>query len=194
MIRSEVKGERRDDRKYFLGVDIARYGRDATVYVTLEMSEGGRGRIIRIDEDTKKPITHVVGRVLDLNNIYDYEKIFVDETSLGGAGVDMLVEKLDTVEGVTFSLQRKSELYKNLKILLEKGRLHFIDNDKLINQLMALVYEYTSQGMLKIHAPERIHDDYADASVLACLGFDMDNSCLALDVPDDAGMLTEAFR
>lgn len=99
-------------------------------------------------------------------------KIYVDETTLGGGGVDLLQEKMDNVEGITFSLKQKSIMYKNLKRYLERKRLKIMKDDRLINQLMAMVHEYTSGGELKIHAPENIRDDYPDSLSLACCGFE----------------------
>lgn len=161
-----------DDVRYCLGVDIARYGRDYTIYTVMAIyDEGRKGHIVDIIEEDGMSLTHTVGRILDLNEQWKFERIYVDETTLGGGGVDLLNETLDNVEGVVFSLKSKSDMYKNARRFLENGKVSYMKNKTLMNQLLGMKYEYSSDGHLKIQPDKKVgHDDYPDSFVLACCG------------------------
>lgn len=156
---------------YFLGVDFARYGSDETVF-TLVKYQRDRFKVVRIINTYKKPMTDSVGRIMALDKEWNFKKIYLDETGLGGGAVDILLEKIGRTKivPVTFTLQNKEEMYKNLQYLMEKGRIIYFNHRKLINQLSNLVYQYTSNGHLKVHHPDLGHDDYPDSLALSVFG------------------------
>lgn len=169
---------------YYLGVDCARYGLDSTVYITIAEDSFGMLRVVNMIETSKKPITDIVNRVQALQRVFNYRGIYIDATGLGAGAADMLKEKgvplrnmpMSTNqerkgEGIQFTLQNKEKLYKNLKLLMEKGRIFFPNHKKLIHQLSELQVDYTDAGHLKLHHPERGHDDFPDALALACANF-----------------------
>lgn len=158
------------DKDYFCGLDIARYGTDETVFVVLEVTAEGEGRVVYVEATSKKPITDTVGRLINLHQHFNFRMVYADETGLGGGAVDMIKEKGIPINPVTFTVQMKEKMYKNLKLKMEQGKLKIkVNNPKLLNQLSFLQYEYTSAGHLKIYAPQGGHDDYPDALALACL-------------------------
>jgi phage FluMu gp28-like protein len=93
----------------------------------------------------------------------------LDSTGLGAGPGDMLSEELGSwkVDCVTFTNQSKQDMYSNLNKVMEQGRLKFPMNRKMYYELVDLRYEISSSGNLKIHHPERGHDDYPDALALA---------------------------
>ena len=72
------------------------------------------------------------------------------------------------VEGIKFTQQRKAELFTNLKMLMEQGRLKLSEDRILFSHLNAVEYHHTSSGGLKFTHPEGTHDDAAVALALAC--------------------------
>jgi len=172
----DIKGPR-DKKDYFLGVDVARYGLDETVYMIAELDVHGNIQIIDIINTSKKPLTDVIGRVKELDKTWHFRAIYIDESGLGGGAVDSLVEKHTNIKnldnqtgGVQFTLDNKEKIYKNIKFLLEQGRLKYPKHDKLILQLADLQYEFTEAGHLKLGHPDNGHDDFPDALALACAG------------------------
>lgn len=168
--------------KYFLGVDIARYGTDETVYIVSEVDKNDNAKIVFIRSTSKKPITDVIGRVKELHNAFNFSGIYIDETGLGAGAADSLIQaglpiknlniKQDTSKvfrerGVQFTLINKEALYKNLKLLMEQGRIKIPYHDKLRLQTTQLIAEYTEAGHLKLSHPERGHDDFPDALALS---------------------------
>lgn len=160
-------------KEYVLGVDIARMGEDATVYVIIEKEWGEeKYKTVKIFETTHKVITDTTGRIKALDLVYHFKKIIVDMTGLGAGVFDALKEALGAkVEGITFTLKSKQDLYSNLKVLLESGRLKIQNNKKLIEQLLDLKYEFASTGDMKIHHSEGGWDDYTDSLCLASWAF-----------------------
>lgn len=160
--------------KYICGCDVARFGQDSSVIIICEKHFiENIIRVVYIEEMKHTKTTEVVGKLILLNNTFNFEKIYIDETGIGGGCVDMMSENLgvDKVEGVTFTVQSKEDIYSNLKKLMEQGRLNIPKCKKLIFQLASLRYETMSSGHIKIHHPDKQFDDYPDALALACWGF-----------------------
>ena len=174
---AEIADGIKPQRDYYLGVDCARYGTDETVYVITEVWQN-KAQVLEIISTSKKPLTDVIGRVKDLHKKYGFRGIYMDSSGLGSGAVDSLlgsglpIKNLLTTTGkyadsVQFTLQNKEEIYKNLKLMMEQGRLFYPNHEKLIFQLCDLQYEFTEAGHLKLHHPERGHDDFPDALALA---------------------------
>ena len=151
---------------YYMGVDIARTGRDETVFTVVGVDENDIVFVEEVIAEAQSNVVDVCGRVGDLVRDYKIESVFVDETGLGGGLVDLAREQEIPVRGVVFSLQEKAEMYKNLRLLFENHRIKLKDVNKLVYQLSYLRREYTETGIMKIRSDE--HDDYPDSLVLAC--------------------------
>ena len=173
------KTKKETGKMYFLGVDQARFGADQTVYTIGEVDNITKDRIkiIKIIATSKMPLTDVIGKVKSLHQEYNFRAVYMDETGLGGGAVDVLMADkipLSDLEGkpggVTFTLPNKEEMYKNLKLLFEQGRIIIPKHDRLIMQLTDMQYEHSMAGHLQIHHPDRGHDDFPDSLALACIG------------------------
>ena len=155
---------------FVLGNDFARMGQDDNVGIVVEQ-ERDEIRVNWIESSSHKKLTEAVGMIKILNEKYSFVKIYLDETGLGAGPTDMLMEEFgsDRIEGMTFTIQSKMDMYSNLKKMMEQGKLKIPNHTKLIYQLMDLRYEIVSSGQLKLHHSERGHDDYPDALALACM-------------------------
>jgi hypothetical protein len=159
---------------YGLGVDIAGEGEDESVFISL-LSCGGEFRVVDISNYEKNKPREVVGKCVELDEKYGYNKILLDKTGMGSGPSDWLAESLGgdghddyRVDALVFTLQSKMDIYSNLKKLMEQGKIKFPNHRKLVYQLLDLRYELTSSGGMKLHHSERGHDDYPDALALAC--------------------------
>lgn len=157
--------------KYYLGVDFARMGEDSCVMIVIQ-DKRGKLYVKDIIELNKKKLTEAVGQIKLLDMKYNFNKVMLDSTGLGAGPGDMLNEELGSwkVECVTFTQKSKQDMYSNLKKVMEQGRLKFPMVRKMYYELVDLRYEISSSGNLKIHHPERGHDDYPDALALAVYG------------------------
>ena len=151
---------------YYMGVDIARTGRDETVFTVIGVDEDEVVFVEDVIAEAQSNVVDVCGRIGDLVRDYKVESVFIDETGLGGGLVDLARERDLPVRGVVFTLQEKAEMYKNLRLLFENHKIKLKEINKLVYQLSYLRREYTETGVMKIKSEE--HDDYPDSLVLAC--------------------------
>ncbi len=169
-IASIEKEERaREGFDYYLGVDQARHGTDETVYIVARYRENAPIEVVYWEATKKKPLTDVMGRVQELHKRFNFVKIYLDATGLGAGSCDYLKEQGLPIEPIEFTIKSKKELYDNLKLLMEKNMLKIPDHQKLLWQLAEMQYEYTSNGQMKIHHPDKAnaHDDWPDALALS---------------------------
>jgi len=156
----------KETHTYFLGVDCARQGADETVY-TVTAFDGQNYHVVEIQNQPKNYMNEVVGRIKYLHDIYNFKKIYVDTLGLGAA-MDMFREMPEIpIENMPFTQVNKEKLYPNCKHLMEQGRLKYIRNEKLINQMMELQCIFSSNGHMSFHHPDNGFDDYPDSLVLS---------------------------
>jgi len=165
-----------------LGADLARMGEDSSCYIIIE--EGTPHKVVFIKEVPKNTMDQAIDYILFLHNKFHFKKIICDQTGLGAGVVDVLSKKLnspkqlsqtnynqklddyDIVIGLTFTVRTKEDIFSNLKVLMEQGKLKIPDHKKLIYQLKDFRYETTASGNIKLHHSDGGHDDLVDA--LAC--------------------------
>ena len=174
---------------YLLGVDVARAGEDSSVFIVIKQGEEDQPhKVVYIKEIAKNTIDGAVTFTKELDSLFHFRKIYVDCTGLGAGFYDYLArdmnppkkmgndkvsipnKALDKVIGVTFTIKTKIDIYSNLKILMEQGKLKFPKHPKLISQLLDFRYETTESGNMKLHHSEGGHDDCTDALALAAYG------------------------
>lgn len=175
---------RNEKAEYILGLDIARFGGDSTVFIVLEKQMYGPDRKIRpiyIEEMTKTSGDVVVAHTKLLQEKFKFNKVYIDETGLGGPIVDMLKHALGYIlEPITFTIDSKQDLYSNLNILFHQELIELPQSHKkLIYQLRDMRYEKIGDksgegrgfGKIKIHHSQGGHDDFSDTLALACFYF-----------------------
>ena len=178
--------------KYFLGFDPARMGEDegcalilenAPVPRVLHHTSGDRTvppfKIKRIYEMRNKTINEQIGFIKKLHSHWNFQKIYVDDTGLGGGVTDELMKDQYPVEGVVFSIKSKEELYSHCKIQMQNNMVSFpkarhtdLNGEKLKKQLNEIKYEYQKgSGFIKLFpATKHAHDDYVSSLVLSLWG------------------------
>jgi hypothetical protein len=173
------------DFEYDMGVDIARYGDDETVFTiskhNMRYTPKKWLEVCNISSVIHKPLTEISGRIINLHSKWHFKTIYIDETGIGGGVYDVLKEQGLPVYPVTFNKKldqaipdtNKEAMYRNLKLLMEKQKagpdiVLLVPNlPKLVTQLTSMHYEYSSSGTLMIHHEEGGHDDYGDSLALS---------------------------
>jgi hypothetical protein len=153
-------------KAWYLGVDVARKGRDRTVYLLLD--EDGLVRDISAEETSTVP--GVADRIAGLCRQHDIAEVYVDENAVGGGVVDSR-DIASTVTGVTFTTQTKHDLYTGLKTAFEEGAIT-IPSDvehfrRLKRETTSLQFGFTANGYVQVSHPPNGHDDFPDALALA---------------------------
>ena len=165
---------------YYMGVDVARSGRDETVYTVISVDKEDEIFVEDVFAESQSNVVDVCGRIGEMVRDYRLETVFIDETGLGGGLIDLAREQDIPARGVVFSLQEKASMYKTLRLLFENHRITLKKVDKLVYQLSYLTREYTESGIMKVRSEE--HDDYPDSLVLACRAVSSGNTWHVIDV------------
>lgn len=153
--------EREVDRVH-LGADLAGSGQDESVFMLIDEA----GNVFSL-ESHDISVMESAERIRALHNIYDFESIVVDRTGLGEGPVETLKAEIGRiVDDEYLTTQKKQSVYQTLKYEMEAGNIRFPHDEKLKNQMEAIVPNTTKNGNLSLHA-EHGHDDYPDALALA---------------------------
>jgi len=169
---------------FYLGVDVARYGGDENAFVIVELSssnDGDRLRAVKCLSTERVSTTDTIARVLALDAEYNFKMVFVDDSGVGGGVTDVLIERLGRkVVGLNNASKRvevqgeekkrgifKEDLYSNVLVLLESGRLELIADLSLLSSLKSITFEYSTAiaGRVTIFGD---NSHLAEALVRAC--------------------------
>ncbi len=155
--------------RFYMGLDVARSGKDETVYMIIEVDEEEKVRVVEYSKESQSNLVDIVGVIGEYLQKYNLETIYIDETGLGGGVVDLARRRDYPIRGITFSLTTKSEMYKNIRMIFENKKIVVPQEDKkVLYQLSYLKREYTEEGKLKVKVEAGSKDDHADALALAC--------------------------
>ena len=174
-----------------VGLDVARFGRDKTVYI---LREGG---IVRRTETTEKMDTmEVVGWMRGFLEEDEPDVTTVDVIGIGAGVYDRLeemqeyeVEPINVGMGPTESEDKerfynlRAEMFWNLRMLFKpdkngKSQISIPNDPELKKQLSEIRYKYSSERKIKIEAKEEMKKrlgnspDKADALALAFFNID----------------------
>ena len=168
--------------RYYLGVDIARYGGDENAFVVCEMIKD-KLRIVKVFTTSRISTTDTIGRIEELDKQFNFRKVFLDDGGVGGAVTDSLQDKLGRkVMGINNASRRfemqgeekkhgilKEDLYSNMLMLLETEKLDLISDMDLLKSLKSITFEYgagnNNQRSIKIFGD---YSHISEAAVRAC--------------------------
>lgn len=170
----EAMARSNDSEEYqyrYIGVDVARFGEDATVmYDFHDYKQVGKKKLI------KREVTEVSGEVIRLIKEGDKglpTRVVIDETGIGSGVVDILKERLSDrvlgrnieIVGVHFGQacddEEDRKKFLNLKAKMfyclaqdVKDNLILDEDEDLLSQLPTILYKYNSSGKLQIESKE----------------------------------------
>jgi len=129
---------------------------------------------IKVIDVIEKPLgtdyNLIVGELKSLFIKYNPANILYDQTGVGEGPGDFMKDLGLPVEGIVFSIQKKVNLYSNLKLLFEKRQIKIPNLKRLKDELLLFEYEYTTSGNMKLHHPDGGHDDHCDSLCLMAFG------------------------
>jgi len=171
-------------KNYFLGVDIARMGKDESTFEIIELTEDQR--IVHIDNQitTRTYLNETTKHILALDKIYNFKRVYLDDEGIGVGVYDHLLEQdnikrkivpinnskrvLDADKTQRIKLL-KEDLYNNLLRLMENGQIELLEDDEVFLSLKSVQYEYTSDSLGRSHL--KIYGAYthiAEGLIRAC--------------------------
>ena len=167
--RTEAQGER------VLGVDVARFGDDQTVFC---LRQGDK--ILALDAFLHLDLMEIAGRVRRFESDHAVDRVQVDEVGLGAGVVDRLKDMGTDAVGVSSARKaHESDRYINTRTELwfvMRDWVQFAeipDHPKLVEDLSAPEYTFTSRGQYKLESKDEIKKrigrstDFGDALAIA---------------------------
>lgn len=149
----------RTNRRYFLGQDIAGMGKDTS---TWEILDATNNKVITHCENITKTRMRTPDRVkltLGLDRAYHFQKIGLDDGGLGSGDYDYLLTN-NTVKRKVVALNNasrpllhdgtrqkrllKEDMYNNLIVMLEMGKLRLLNDDNIYHSLRSIQFETTN--------------------------------------------------
>lgn len=162
-----------------LGVDVARFGTDKSAVAVWN------GPILeRVERRQGMNTMEVAAWVASLANREKADAVYVDESGIGAGVVDRLDQmRLDcdlisfvasgTPHDTELYLNRRAEQYWTFREAVERGEIQLpLNDDQLIAELSAILYEYSARGKIKIEEKKETKKrvghspDLADAAVI----------------------------
>ena len=144
----------------FLGVDVSRMGEDETTFEILDKIDDDHIRQIENMVTTKQLITETADKVVELEKMYQFHAIGIDDGGVGAGVFDNLL-RTDNVKRKVYALNNasksldtedkkkkkvlKEDMYMNLLYLMEKEKLRLLDDEELVLSLKSVQYEYVQR-------------------------------------------------
>ena len=165
--------------RYYLGQDLALMGGDEFANVIVE-EQSRKLKAVWTQAREKVRTTMIIGETQVLDDLWGFNRIFTDTGGLGEPIVEMMQDKLGRrrVIGLNNASKRiqvqgeekkrgifKEDLYSNVLLLLESGKLELIDDLDLLRSLKSITFEYTADKKIKITGP---YSHLTEALVRAC--------------------------
>ena len=155
-----------EGKSFYLGVDVARMGGDETTFEILERKDGKYYQ--RENFVTKYTLTtDTISKVLELDRIYNFKNIYIDDGGLGVAVFDQLLNtsqtksKVVAINNASRSIDRdenrkrkllKEDLYLNTLAMLERKELFLLKDAEIFTSLKSIMIEHdVSNTNIKIY-------------------------------------------
>ena len=153
------------NKKYYLGVDIARMGEDLSTFEIIDRTN--RENLIHIESITTQRTltTETTTKILNLENKYNFKQIFIDAYGVGTGVFDQLItdkktkRKTIAIGHASRPLDNdekkrtkalKEDIYTNFKVLMERGKIKLLKGDDILESLKSIQFDYTEAGKLII--------------------------------------------
>ena len=148
------------EKEYFLGQDISRMGEDETTFEIGYLTNSSDPDIIQVENLVTKHtyLSDTFKSNLELDNKYNFNKMFIDDEGIGIGVFDMMIDN-DQLKRKTIGINNskrvidadgkekgilKTDLYFNLRTLMERGKIQLLDDNSIFQSLKSVQYEYTT--------------------------------------------------
>jgi hypothetical protein len=169
---------------YYLGVDLARMGEDESTFEIVRVGNDKRLYHVESQVTTRTLLSESTKHIIELNKIYNFQKIFIDDEGIGVGVFDHLLSE-ESTKRITIPINNsqrvldneekkrtrllKEDLYNNLLRLMELGEIDLLEDPEIFMSLKSVQYEYTSDTRGKVHL--KIFGSYthiAEGLIRAC--------------------------
>lgn len=170
--------DRLANSSFYCGLDFAAMGGDENAWVIVELA-GKKLRVPKCLTTERISSIDTINQTVKLDDVWGFKKLFTDDGGLGSPITDALQEKLGKkVFGINNAKRKleiqgeerkqgimKEDLYQNLLLLMETGRIEMINDMDLMKSLKSITFEHTDNRKIKIFGK---HSHLTEALVRAC--------------------------
>ena len=140
-------------KRYYLGVDIARMGKDETTFEIVDATDRENMEHIENLILKKQLLTQTAKQIIQLNRNYNFKQIFIDDGGMGVGVLDMLLDNDDTkrkvvaINNTSRPLTRdekekkkliKEDIFNNLLSLMERNKIKLLKDEDLFLSLKSV--------------------------------------------------------
>ena len=140
------------NKKYYLGVDPARYGKSKAAFAVAEEGYKEKLRIVHGEEMQKSSLTELKIKIRDLDSMFLnlIRSYFIDDGGFGAGLIDYLMEdklikrKIKPMNNSSSGKEGKilkEDLYSNVFSLLSSGKLELLNNPIIIEGLKKVEFD-----------------------------------------------------
>lgn len=140
---------------YQIGVDLAKYN-DFTVISPFNLNDF---HLQKQDSFNQMDYNLQKARIENAYLRYNNGMIMIDSTGVGEPIFDDLNARGMNITPFRFNKASRTDLLKNLQILLEQDRIKIPDDEVLITELKSMSYSLNDNGTTSIQVPDGKHDD-----------------------------------
>jgi len=183
----DFKQIRNEDSRYYMGADFAiSHQGDYSVYTVLEVPPG-EDPIIRYMERIRGMGLHAQeNRIKELHDIFDFDKIILDETNFGSTVKENLTMDGLPIRGQDFQMKARNNLIVGLKNKIEKEEFRIPRNsertkkltDKLYSELLGFGTTETEAGSISYQSTAQ-HDDTVMSLAMVVSGIEKQRPVLS---------------
>jgi hypothetical protein len=193
-------------RTKILGIDVARFGDDETVFTCIEQKNLFQWEQIFQEAHKGKDTSWTTGYAIDISKRLGVNSIIVDDIGIGGAVTDGLRNNnRPVIPFLGNEVSRRPDLYENrkaeaffvLKDLLDRGWLKLNTDIMLAEQLLSIRYKFKANGKKAIIGKDEMRKeglkspDRAEAICMAAFASQLSTASVNLgSLPRQAEMAT----
>jgi len=148
---------------YQIGVDLAKYN-DFTVISPFNLQDF---HLLKQDAFNQMDYNLQKARIENAYLKHNKGRIVIDSTGVGEPVFDDLNARGMNIMPFRFNRTSRTDLLKNLQILLEQDKIKIPNDEVLIDELKSMTYELNENGGTKICVPDGKHDDRIMSLALA---------------------------
>jgi len=163
----EFSQNAKDDCRYYMGADFAiSHQGDYSVFTVVEVPQDGKPVIKWMERLRGMGLDGQEERIKDLHEIYDFERIVLDETNFGSTAKKNLKQAGLPIRGQDFKMKARNNLIVGLKSKIESEDFKIARGcersrrltDKLYNELLGFGTTETQSGSISYQSTAK-HDD-----------------------------------
>jgi phage FluMu gp28-like protein len=160
----QIKKENCD---YYMGADFAiSHQGDYSVYTVVEVPKNGKPVVRWMERIRGMGLDAQEDRIKDLHNVFDFNRIVLDETNFGSTAKKNLKQAGLPIRGQDFKMKARNNLIVGLKSKIESNEFKIARGcersrrltDKLYNELLGFGTTETQSGSISYQSTAK-HDD-----------------------------------